>query len=76
MGVYESGTGCNLPSWPSRPETSGLLLALALFGHVVAGLGGEEPTARSWFEVEPFLLAHVVRLTGQSKMGAAGRPLQ
>ncbi len=35
-----------------------LLLALALFDHVVAGLGEDEPTAQSWFEVEPFLLAH------------------
>ena len=35
-----------------------LVLALALFDHVVAGLGEDEPTAQSWFEVEPFLLAH------------------
>jgi len=45
----------------------------------VAGLGEDEPTARSWFEVEPFLVAHALRLTGQSKMGVAmvgevGRP--
>ena len=53
-----------------------LLLALALFDHVVAGLGEDEPAAQSWFEVEPFLLAHALRLTGESKMGAAAGPLQ
>ncbi len=53
-----------------------LVLALALFDHVVAGLGEDESTAQIWFEVEPFLLAPPLRLTGQSKMGAAARPLQ
>jgi hypothetical protein len=51
-------------SWPPA------VLALALFDHVVAGLGEDEPTTRSWVEVEPFLLSHFWRLTGQSKMGA------
>ncbi len=46
------------------------LLALALFEHVVAGLGEDEVAAQGWFEVEPFLLAHARRLTGPSKMGA------
>ncbi len=55
-------------------ELTGHLLALALFEHVVAGLGEDEPTAQSWVEVEPFLLAHALRLTGQSKMGAAAGP--
>ena len=50
------------------------MLALALFEHVVAGLSEDEPTGRSWFEVEPFLLAHARRLTGQSKVGAAAGP--
>ena len=52
------------------------LLALALFDHVVAGLGEDEPATRSWVEVEPLLLAHAWRLTGQSKMGAVAKALQ
>ena len=57
----------NIRSW---------MLALALFDHVVAGLGEDEPATRSWVEVEPLLLAHAWRLTGQSKMGAVAKALQ
>ena len=50
------------------------MLALALFEHVVAGLGEDEAATQSWLEVESLVLSPALRLTGQSKvsLGAQG----
>jgi|GEM_PF-7009178 len=60
----------------SPPFSPEVVLALALFEHVVAGLGEDEAASQSWLEVEPFLLSPSVRLTGQSKMSLGAEHLR
>ena len=52
------------------------LLALALFEHAVAGLGEDGATAKSWLEVEPFLLFPALWVSGQSKVWLGASCLQ